>query len=182
MTQHGKTTRRFNLQRFTEAQQPLYSTALGELKAGRKRTHWMWFVFPQVEGLGHSSMTQHYAIKSRDEAVAYLATPALGARLIECTKAVLAVPDKSAHDIFGSQDDMKFHSSMTLFDAVDGGGLYGQALDRFFAGERDQATLAILTNGRTTSIKAAVRPRRPSLQLLEIRAGNRPLVGQMMPR
>jgi len=103
----------------------------------------MWFVFPRVEGLGHSSIAQHYAIKSRDEAIGYLATPVLGARLIECTRAVLNVPDKTAHEIIGSPDDMKFHSSMTLFDSIDAGGLYGQALDRFFGGERDQATLAV---------------------------------------
>jgi uncharacterized protein (DUF1810 family) len=117
---------------------------LAELKSGRKQSHWIWFIFPQVDGLGRSSTAHQYAIKSREEAIAYLATPVLGARLIECTKAVLAVPDKSAHEIFGSPDDMKFHSSMTLFDAVDGGDLYRQALDRFFNGEPDQATLDIL--------------------------------------
>jgi uncharacterized protein (DUF1810 family) len=140
----GETTNRFDLQRFIGAQQAVYATVLAELKRGRKRTHWIWFIFPQVDGLGRSSTAHEFAIKSRDEAIAYLATPVLGARLIECTKLVLAIPDKSAHDIFGSPDDMKFRSSMTLFAAVDGGSLYRQALDRFFGGEPDQATLDIL--------------------------------------
>jgi uncharacterized protein (DUF1810 family) len=140
----GETTNRFDLQRFIGAQQAVYATVLAELKRGRKRTHWIWFIFPQVDGLGRSSTAHEFAIKSRDEAIAYLATPVLGVRLIECTKLVLAIPDKSAHDIFGSPDDMKFRSSMTLFAAVDGGSLYRQALDRFFGGEPDQATLDIL--------------------------------------
>jgi uncharacterized protein (DUF1810 family) len=104
----------------------------------------MWFVFPQVEGLGHSAMAQQFAIRSREEAIAYLAKPLLGARLMKCTQLVLDVPDKTARDIFGSPDNMKFRSSMTLFDAVDGGNLYRQALDRFFDGKPDQATLGIL--------------------------------------
>jgi uncharacterized protein (DUF1810 family) len=101
--------------------------------------------------LGHSEAARRYAIKSREEAVAYLATPLLGARLIECTNAVLSIAGKSAHQIFGSPDDMKFHSSMTLFNAVDGGDLYSHALDRFFAGRRDDKTLAILGNWKTGS-------------------------------
>jgi uncharacterized protein (DUF1810 family) len=144
MSQPDLTADRFNLQRFTAAQEPLYATVLGELRQGRKRTHWMWFIFPQVEGLGHSSMAQHYAIRSREEAVAYLAMPLLGARLIECTRLVLDVPSNSAHEIFGSPDDMKFHSSMTLFNAVAPNGFYSQALDRFFEGKPDEATLKIL--------------------------------------
>jgi uncharacterized protein (DUF1810 family) len=134
----------FNLQRFIAAQAALYPTVVKELRDGTKRTHWMWFIFPQAHGLGHSSMARQYAIRSRDEAIAYLATPLLGARLLECTRAVLAVPDRTAHEIFGSPDDIKFHSSMTLFDAVDSRSLYGEALDRFFGGNRDQATLNIL--------------------------------------
>jgi uncharacterized protein (DUF1810 family) len=144
MSQPVASTDPFNLQRFIAAQAALYPAVVSELRAGKKRTHWMWFIFPQVDGLGHSSMATRYAIRSRAEAIAYLATPLLGARLLECTMAVLAVPDKSAHEIFGSPDDMKFHSSMTLFDAVDGSSLYGQALDRFFDGMRDKATLDIL--------------------------------------
>jgi uncharacterized protein (DUF1810 family) len=105
----------------------------------------MWFAFPQVLGLGHSPMARRYAIRSKDEAVAYLATPTLSARLVECTGLVLATPDKSAHEIFGSPDDIKFRSSMTLFAEVDrDGALYQQALDRFFDGKPDVATLNIL--------------------------------------
>jgi uncharacterized protein (DUF1810 family) len=144
MPQAKETTDRFNLSRFTSAQQRVYGTVCTELTRGRKETHWIWFIFPQVDGLGRSRTAKQYAIKSRDEAVAYLATPLLGARLIECTKLVLAVPKKSAHEIFGSPDDMKFRSSMTLFDAVDDGNLYRQALDHFYGGEPDLATLAIL--------------------------------------
>jgi uncharacterized protein (DUF1810 family) len=144
MDKFNDTTDGFDLQRFIAAQQTAYKAVLAELKSGRKQTHWIWFVFPQVDGLGKSATAKHYAIKSRDEAVAYLATPLLGARLLECTKLVLAVPHKSAHDIFGPPDDMKFRSSMTLFDAVDSGGLYGEALDRFYGGERDKTTLDIL--------------------------------------
>jgi uncharacterized protein (DUF1810 family) len=139
-----ETTAKYDLQRFVLAQQPVYATALSELKAGRKRTHWIWFVFPQVDGLGQSEMSQRYAIKSKPEAVAYLAHPLLGTRLTECTRAVLEIEDRTAHEIFGSPDNMKFRSSMTLFDVVDAGGLYRKALDRFFGGERDPATLAAL--------------------------------------
>jgi uncharacterized protein (DUF1810 family) len=109
----------FNLQRFVQAQQPVYAAALAELKGGRKQSHWMWFVFPQVAGLGRSTMAKHYAIRSRNQAVAYLGSPLLGTRLAECTRAVLDVEGRSAHDIFGSPDDLKFRSSMTLFDTVD---------------------------------------------------------------
>jgi uncharacterized protein (DUF1810 family) len=107
--------------------------------AGRKRTHWIWFVLPQVEGLGHSAMSQRYAIKSKAEAMAYLAHPLLGTRLMECSRAVLSVADRSAHEIFGSLDDVKYRSSMTLFDTVDAGNLF-----RYFDGECDPATLAVL--------------------------------------
>lgn len=148
MSQLGETSVRFDLDRFTSAQQAVYESVRAELRNGRKRTHWIWFIFPQVDGLGHSSTAQRYAIKSRDEAVAYLATPLLAVRLVECTKLVLAVPEKPAHDIFGSPDDMKFRSSMTLFEAVGGGNLYRQAIDRFYGGEPDPATLAILKKWR----------------------------------
>jgi uncharacterized protein (DUF1810 family) len=139
-----ETTDPFNLQRFIGAQQAVYRTVLAELKSGRKQTHWIWFIFPQVNGLGRSSTAQRYAIKSRNEAVSYLATPALGTRLIECTNLVMAIANKSAHEVFGSPDDMKFRSSMTLFADVDGGSLYSRVLDRFFSGEPDRATLDIL--------------------------------------
>ena len=136
------------LQRFVTAQQPVYAAALNELKAGAKRTHWMWFVFPQVEGLGHSAMAQRYVIRSRDEATAYLAHPLLGARLAETTRAVLDVRGRTAHQIFGSPDDVKFRSSMTLFDGIDGGALYRDALQRYFGSEADPATLAVLARWR----------------------------------
>ncbi|RLM57359.1 DUF1810 domain-containing protein [Halobellus sp. Atlit-31R] len=134
-----------NLERFVEAQDSVIENLKRELRSGRKRTHWMWYVFPQVEGLGRSQMSQRYAIRSREEADAYLAHPVLGPRLRECTELVLAVDGRSATDIFGSPDDRKFRSSMTLFDtAADGSAPFGTALERYFGGERDPNTLARL--------------------------------------
>ena len=118
---------------------------LRELAAGRKTSHWMWFVFPQIAGLGRSEMARRYAIISRDEAVAYLADPVLGPRLVQCTALVIAVDGRSAHDIFRSPDDMKFHSSMTLFDAVSpAANIFSSALAKYFGGKRDAATLTLL--------------------------------------
>lgn len=132
-----------DLQRFVDAQRPLYDRVLDELRAGRKRTHWMWFVFPQIEGLGHSAMAQTYAIASRHEAAVYLRHPLLGGRLEECTALVNAIADKSAHDIFGSPDDVKFRSSMTLFAQVaKGHSLFHEAIEKYFGGRFDEATLA----------------------------------------
>lgn len=132
-----------DLQRFIDAQRPLYDRVLDELRAGRKRTHWMWFVFPQIEGLGHSAMAQTYAIASRKEAAAYLKHPLLCGRLEECTALVNAVAGQSAHDIFGSPDDLKFGSSMTLFAQVaKGHSLFHEAIEKYFAGQFDEATLA----------------------------------------
>jgi uncharacterized protein (DUF1810 family) len=111
----GPTDEPYDLERFLKAQNPVYADVLAELCEGRKRTHWIWFIFPQAEGLGHSSMAKRYAIKSRDEAAAYLAHPILSTRLLECTELVLAHSGKAAPDIFGSPDDLKFRSSMTLF-------------------------------------------------------------------
>lgn len=108
----------YNLNRFIEAQDAVYETVTAELKAGRKRTHWMWFVFPQAAGLGQSPMSRKYAIGSADEARAYLAHPVLGQRLRECTQLVLDIQGRTLHDIFGSPDDLKFRSSMTLFSGV----------------------------------------------------------------
>ncbi|NUR11836.1 MAG: DUF1810 domain-containing protein, partial [Bradyrhizobium sp.] len=108
-------------------------------------THWMWFVFPQVAGLGFSAMSQRYAIGSREEARAYLAHPVLGARLIECTRLVLAVQGRSINAILGAPDDAKFRSSMTLFGAVSDQPIFGEAIARYFAGERDAATLEMLS-------------------------------------
>ena len=133
----------FDLQRFVSAEQPVYATALAELKAGAKRTHWMWFNFPQVAGLGHSTTAHRFAIRSMDEAVAYLAHPLLGTRLAECTRAMLSAAG-SARAILGSPDDMKLRSSMTLFDLANAGPLYREALERFFDGEVDSATLDIV--------------------------------------
>ena len=136
---------RFQLQRFVDAQQPVYEAVLSELHAGRKRSHWMWFVFPQLEGLGASAMAQRYAIRSLAEAHAYLAHPLVGARLKECVGLVNKVEGRSAHEIFGSPDDLKFHSSMTLFAATaPQEPLFGEALHKYFAGRRDPLTLAKL--------------------------------------
>ncbi|MBO0903123.1 DUF1810 domain-containing protein [Jiella sonneratiae] len=132
-----------SLDRFVEAQAPVHARALAELKAGRKQSHWMWFVFPQIEGLGSSAMAQRYAIRSLAEAKDYLAHPVLGRRLAECTGAVLEHRGKSAHAIFGSPDDMKFHSSMTLFSrAAPEKAVFRQALEAFFDGAEDAATLS----------------------------------------
>ncbi|MCA1372348.1 MULTISPECIES: DUF1810 domain-containing protein [unclassified Bradyrhizobium] len=134
----------FDLDRFVQAQDPVYGDILGELARGRKQTHWMWFIFPQVAGLGASAMSQRYAIGSRAEAEAYLVHPILGGRLIECTKLVLAVEGRTINAILGAPDDAKFRSSMTLFGAVSDEPVFDQALARYFAGERDGATLDIL--------------------------------------
>src|SRR5262245_14233201 len=107
----------YDLDRFVDAQNGAYERALSELRAGHKRSHWMWFIFPQIAGLGSSSMAEKYAIRSAEEASAYLADPVLGSRLLRCVDAVLAIEGKSAHEIFGSPDDLKLRSSMTLFAA-----------------------------------------------------------------
>jgi uncharacterized protein (DUF1810 family) len=131
----------FDLQRFVDAQADIYERALAELRDGRKRSHWMWFVFPQIEGLGRSAMAQSYAIRSLAEARAYLTHPVLGARLRECTEAVLHVEGKSANAIFGSPDDLKFHSSITLFaHAAPDEPLFRAALAKYFDGQDDQNT------------------------------------------
>ena len=129
------------LSRFVEAQDGVYLAALAELARGHKATHWMWFVFPQIAGLGHSAMAQRYAIRSVDEARAYLAHPVLGPRLVEATRTVTAAPG-SAEAIMGSIDAVKLRSSLTLFAAVaDDASPFQAALDRFFGGERDPETL-----------------------------------------
>jgi uncharacterized protein (DUF1810 family) len=138
------TTARFDLQRFVDAQAPVYHDVVSELSQGRKRSHWMWFIFPQIAGLGSSAMAQRFAIGSRREAEAYLAHDILGARLIECTGLVLAIDGKSINAILGSPDDLKFRSSMTLFDAVSGQTTFADALAKFYGGDKDEATLDIL--------------------------------------
>ena len=134
----------FDLERFARAQDPVFRAVLGELARGRKQTHWMWFVFPQIAGLGLSAMSQRYAVGSRAEAAAYLAHPVLGQRLVESTNLVLAVEGRTINAILGSPDDAKFRSSMTLFGAVSSEPIFDQALARYFGGERDEATLEIL--------------------------------------
>jgi len=134
----------YNLQRFVDAQHMVYANVVAELTRGEKRSHWMWFIFPQVVGLGFSSMAERFAIASAGEATAYLAHQVLGSRLRGCTRLVLAVANKTAHDIFGSPDDLKFRSSMTLFGAVSDDPMFGEAIARYYAGDKDQATLGIL--------------------------------------
>ena len=135
----------FDLARFVSAQEGVYNRALAEIRAGDKRSHWMWFVFPQIDGLEFSSTARHYAIKSAEEARPYLAHPILGARLLECAEAVLAVEGRSALDIFGSPDDMKLKCCMTLFETVAGdGSVFGRELDKYYEGKRDTRTLDIL--------------------------------------
>lgn len=134
-----------DLARFVEAQAGDYGTALAEIRAGRKRSHWMWYIFPQIDGLGFSSMARRYAIKSLDEARAYLDHPVLGPRLVEITEAALAVEGRSAHEIFGSPDDMKLRSCATLFArAASEGSVFSRLLDRFFDGKPDVRTLELL--------------------------------------
>jgi uncharacterized protein (DUF1810 family) len=135
----------YNLNRFVEAQLTDYQAALAELRRGEKRTHWMWYVFPQIAGLGLSSMSARYAIQNADEARAYLAHPALGRRLIECAEAVLAVENRTASQIMGSPDDMKLRSCATLFDFIsEEGSVFQRILDKYYAGGRDQRTLELL--------------------------------------
>ncbi|MCS0581592.1 DUF1810 domain-containing protein [Massilia pinisoli] len=132
----------FNLERFVDAQIGVYDTALTELRAGHKRTHWMWFIFPQIEGLGHSAMAQRYAIRSADEAAAYLAHPVLGPRLRACAAAVASHHDRGVDEIFGHPDNLKFHSSMTLFaDVAPDEAIFQTCLDQFFDGRADPATI-----------------------------------------
>lgn len=133
----------FHLQRFLDAQNGRFETALAEVSSGRKNSHWMWFIFPQIAGLGQSAMSRKYAVSGLDEARAYLAHPVLGPRLIECTRLV-GVSGRSVEDIFGSPDDMKFRSSMTLFAKAQGEGVFKEAIEKYCGGEFDEATLARL--------------------------------------
>lgn len=141
-----------NRQRFVDAQADAYAAALGELHAGRKRSHWMWFVFPQVTGLGASPTAQFYAIQSRAEAEAYLAHPLLGARLQECARALLAVNGRTAEQIMGFPDHLKLQSSMTLFAALAGpGSPCAAVLEKYYEGKRCPQTLAFLESEAGTS-------------------------------
>ena len=135
----------FDLERFVRAQEPVMADVRRELAAGSKRSHWMWFVFPQLDGLGHSDMARRFAIGSLAEARAYLAHPVLGARLRDCAALVNAVPGRSAREILGSPDDLKFRSSVTLFAAAGPGeAVFAESLRRFFGGVPDPATLRLL--------------------------------------
>jgi uncharacterized protein (DUF1810 family) len=139
------TTDRFDLQRFVEAQDPVYRQVCRELRSGQKASHWMWYVFPQIAGLGQSPTSVRFAISSLDEASAYLAHPILGRRLEECANLTLQAHERTARDIFGPVDAMKFHSSMTLFAKAAGeGSVFHQCLQTYFGGALDPATLARL--------------------------------------
>jgi uncharacterized protein (DUF1810 family) len=135
----------YDLERFVRAQEGVYEQACAELRAGRKRTHWMWFIFPQIKGLGSSEMAMRYAIASIEEAKAYLEHPVLGSRLRECTQTVLDVKGKTAEEIFGYPDNLKFHSSMTLFaqaaEISEEDLVFSQALDKYFEGKEDAETI-----------------------------------------
>jgi uncharacterized protein (DUF1810 family) len=148
----------FDLDRFVSAQVGSYEQALRELRAGRKRTHWMWFVFPQIEGLGYSATARRYAIRNREEARAYLGHPVLGPRLVECCSALLAHRARSAREILGSPDDMKLNACATLFETVaDGEPVFGRILDAFYGGARDAATLQRLQGGPIQCPESGIR-------------------------
>lgn len=135
----------YDLNRFVEAQRDSHEQALAEVRSGRKRTHWMWYVFPQLAGLGSSSMARRYAISGLPEARAYLGHPVLGPRLQACTEAALGVAERSAHEIFGSPDDLKLRSCATLFGQVSPpGSVFHRLLERFFGGAPDPETLRLL--------------------------------------
>jgi uncharacterized protein (DUF1810 family) len=135
----------YNLDRFVQAQEGDYEQALSEIRNGRKHSHWMWYIFPQIDGLGFSATSQRYSIKSLAEAEAYLRHPLLGPRLVRCAEAAIGVQGRSAYEIFGSPDEMKLKSSATLFTFVSpSGSVFHRLLDKFFQGDRDAATLRLL--------------------------------------
>ena len=135
----------FDLARFVTAQEHDYPRALAELRGGRKRSHWMWYIFPQIRGLGASRMTRRYAIRGKDEAAAYLQHPVLGPRLLACAEAVLAVDNRSATEIMGSPDDLKLRSCATLFALVSPpGSVFERVLEKFYDGQVDEATLRLV--------------------------------------
>src|ERR1019366_6312154 len=142
----------FDLARFLEAQEAVFSNACDELRAGSKQSHWMWFIFPQLRGLGHSATAHRFGISSLEEARAFLAHPVLGPRLRECTRLANEIQGRSASQIFGSPDDLKFRSSMTLFaEAAADNEVFTEALRKYFAGEPDSLTLGSLpdSNGQS---------------------------------
>ena len=135
----------FDLTRFVHAQEGIYELALGEIRHGHKRTHWMWYIFPQLAGLGFSETAQRYAIKSVEEAQAYLRHPVLGARLLECAESVMRIEDRTATAIFGQPDDLKLRSCATLFASVsDPDSVFDRLLRKFYGGVRDPKTLQLL--------------------------------------
>jgi uncharacterized protein (DUF1810 family) len=157
-----------DLHRFVQAQEGVYARALSELRRGRKQSHWMWYVFPQFDGLGLSSTSRRYSIKSLAEAQAYLGHPVLGPRLVECAETVLGVEGRSALEIFGSPDDAKLRSCATLFACVSPvGSVFERLLGKYFQGERDGATLRLIGTGpegtsvAPTRSRAASSPRPP---------------------
>ena len=127
----------FNLQRFVDAQSPIFDQVCSELRGGAKRSHWMWFIFPQIEGLGYSQLARKFAISSREEAVAYLEHPILGPRLIECTTLVNLIEDRAIEQIFSYPDDLKLRSCMTLFADTTGNQVFVDALSKYFKGKSD---------------------------------------------
>ncbi len=136
-----------HLQRFLDAQRADYPAALAEITAGRKRSHWMWYIFPQLRGLGYSELAHRYGIANAAEAAAYLAHPVLGQRLLEISRALLALPGSHATAVMGSPDDLKLRSSMTLFGQVPGAdGVFQAVLDKFFQGQPDARTLQLLSH------------------------------------
>jgi len=148
MTDSNKSRREadtYDLGRFLRAQEVDYEQVISEIRSGRKRSHWMWYVFPQFDGLGFSSFSKRYAIKSLGEARAYLAHPVLGPRLLECAEAVVSIEDRSATEIFGSPDDLKLRSCATLFASVSPpGSVFERLLGKYYRGERDSKTLRLL--------------------------------------
>ncbi len=139
----------FRLERFLEAQRGVYSQVCRELEAGRKTSHWIWFIFPQLQGLGNSATSRRYAISGREEAVAYAAHPVLGARLTECASLVCELEDQTIDQILGYPDDVKFRSSMTLFAHIaPENPVFREALEKYFAGRADQTTLDLLAQER----------------------------------
>jgi uncharacterized protein (DUF1810 family) len=144
---HNSLSDKYNLSRFVTAQDAVYEGVLAEIRQGMKRSHWMWFVFPQIDGLGQSSTARFYAIKDADEATAYLNHPVLGERLRECCRALLALEGRTASEIFGFPDDLKLKSSMTLFAEVASDSvIFRNVLEKYYAGTKDERTLELLAN------------------------------------
>ncbi len=156
MEEFGEESGAFDLERFVAAQAPVYAQVRAELGAGRKQTHWMWFIFPQLLGLGASSTARRYALRSLDEARAYLRHPLLGPRLLECTRLVNDAAGRTAQEIFGHPDDLKFRSCMTVFAEAAGPEqpIFRAALRKYYGGEPDERTLALLAAGESGGRRA----------------------------